>query len=202
MKKAAYIFSAALLLLSSCSEKGAALLRGSYSFKTGGSVEITGQLYETRLDTVRVDTTVHTIRILGIPVSDTVLTYVTKEDTVAVRDTSIMRRIVTESGQMHILKKGGDSLVVTMNITGGDPVVIPARSSGNTVTLGKIRRFVPVYGSSDVIYYYHDLELTGSGTRYDNMIVFDLEYSGDYSDRGFDGTVSSSRVKCIATENE
>lgn len=202
MKKAIYIFSAALLLLSSCSKKGAELLRGSYSFKTGGSIELAGNLYETKLDTVRIDTTLRTIRILGIPITDTVLTYVTKEDTVSVRDTVVMRRVVTESGQMHVLKKDGDSLIVTLNITGGDPVVIPARSSGSSVTLGKIRRFVPVYGPSDVVFSYHNLELSGSGTRYDNMIVFDLEYTGDYSDRGFDGVVRSSRVKCIATENE
>ncbi len=202
MNKSIYILLVAGLVLASCAKEGPALMRGSYSFKTGGSIEITGKLYETALDTVRIDTVVHIVTILGIPITDTTYNYVTKTDTVSVRDTVITRRLVTESGQMHILEKSGDKMVLTMNITGGDPVVVQAGVSGGTITLEKTGRFVPVHDRTGVAFSYHDLQLSGSGTRYDNMIVFDLVYEGDYSESSFKGTVTASRINCIATQNE
>ena len=190
------------MVLAACTKEGSALMRGSYSFKTGGSVELTGKLYETKLDTVRIDTTVRTITIMGIPIKDTIYNYVTKTDTVSVRDTVVSRRLVTESGQMHIVEKSGSQMVLTMNITGGDPVVMQATASGNTVTLEKTGRFVPVHDKSGVTFGFQDFLVSGSGTRYDNMIVFDLTYEGAYSESSFEGEVSASRINCIATENE
>ena len=118
------------------------------------------------------------------------------------RDTVVSRRLVTESGQMHILEKSGGEMVLTMNITGGDPVVVQSTVSGSTITLGKTKRFVPVHDAGGVLFGYHDLELSGTGTRYDNMIVFDLAYEGLYKEEGFEGEITASRINCIATENE
>lgn len=201
MKHFIYILAAGLCLCA-CSQKGPAAFRGWYSFKTGGSLDFKGKIYETKPDTVGIDTTVNTITIAGIPVRDTVFTYRTVEDTIAVRDTFVTRRLVTESGQMHILRQDGDSLVITMNITGGDPVVMGGRADGNDITIGKKRRFVQVYESNNILYKNVDMTVSGSGKRYDNMVILDLYYEGEYSDSGFDGTVSESRVNCIATENE
>ena len=74
--------------------------------------------------------------------------------------------------------------------------------SGGTITLEKTGRFVPVHDRIGVAFSYHDLQLSGSGTRYDNMIVFGLVYEGDYSESSFEGTVTASRINCIATQNE
>lgn len=202
MKKSVYILLAAGMVLAACTKDGPALMRGSYSFKTGGSLELTGKLYETKLDTVKIDTVVRTITIIGIPIRDTSYNYVTKTDTVSVRDTVVGRRLVTESGQMHILEKSGGEMVLTMNITGGDPVVVQASAKGSTITLDKTKRFVPVHDAGGVMFSYHDLEFSGTGTRYDNMIVFDLVYEGSYKEDGFEGEITASRINCIATENE
>ena len=201
MKRILYIAVAGLCLCA-CAQKGPTTFRGWYSFKTGGSLDFNGKVYLTKPDTVGVDTTVRTITIAGFPVTDTVYTYRTVEDTVAVRDTFVTRRIVTESGQMHILRQDGDSLVITMNITGGDPVVMGGRANGNDITVGKTRRFVPVFDSNNVLFKMVDMTVSGSGKRYDNMVILDFFYEGEYSEEGFDGTVSESRVNCIATENE
>lgn len=200
MKTKIYILLALGIALASCTKEGAKAFKGYYSFKTGGSVDITGKLYDTKLDTVKIDTVVHIYTFFGIPIRDTSFTYQTKEDTIAVRDTIVPRRLVTESGQMHVLEKDDGSLVITMNITGGDPVVFKADASGNDLTLSPTRRFVPIH--TEKAFSYYDLSVYGSGKRYDNMILIDLFYDGDYTDEGFEGTLSASRVNCIATENE
>lgn len=201
MKRIVYI-AAAGLCLCACAQKGPTAFRGWYSFKTGGSLVFDGKVYVTKPDTVGIDTTVNTITIAGIPVTDTVYTYRTVEDTIAVRDTFITRRIVTESGQMHILRQDGDSLVITMNITGGDPIVMGGRAVGSDIVIGNTRRFVPIYDSANILYKMTDLTVYGRGKRYDNMVILDFFYLGEYSETGFDGTVKESRVNCIATENE
>lgn len=118
------------------------------------------------------------------------------------RDTTFYRYLVPESGQMHVLKDKGDKMIVTMNVTGGDPVVFNASISGGVLTLEPVLRSVqvrPVLGNEAVR---SDFTVSGEGRKYDNMILFDLNYEGSFPIVGFMGKVSSSDIHCIATENE
>ena len=118
------------------------------------------------------------------------------------RDTTFVRHLVAESGQMHVLRESGDKMIVTMNITGGDPAVFPAKVNGSEIVLEPVLRNVlvrPAVGDESVR---HDFKVSGTGHKYDNMILFDLTYEGDFRHLNLQGTVTGSEVKCIATENE
>ena len=118
------------------------------------------------------------------------------------RDTSFVRHLVAESGQMHVLRKDGDNMIVTMNITGGDPAVFPAKVNGDEIVLEPVVRNVlvrPAVGDDAIR---HDFTVSGKGRKYDNMILFDLSYEGAFRHLNLKGTVTGSEVKCIATENE
>ncbi|MCQ2169051.1 MAG: hypothetical protein MJY51_01355 [Bacteroidales bacterium] len=195
---------AACIALVSCEKQGPARFRGYYSFKTGGTVDIKGKVYDIARDTISIDTLVNEYNVGGRTIRDTSYKYHIKADTLSSRDTSFLRQLVAESGQMHILGKDGDEMIVTMNITGGDPVVFSALHRDGNLTLSPTRRMVAVRPDVDendetVLC---DMTVSGSGQRYDNMILFKMDYSGKYSYEDLEGNVSVSRIDCIATENE
>ncbi len=202
-----FIFCLAALSLCSCGKQGPAAFRGYYSFKTGGAVDISGKVYDIRRDTLRIDTTITTIPIGDRTFSDTTYQYDIKRDTLGSHDTVFLRYLMAESGQMHILENGS-SLVMTWNVTGGDPVVVPAYLSADKLVLYPTQRRVPVRvwqedrATSDDRSINCYWTLTGEGRKLENMVLMDLSYAGTYSYDGFDGVVSSSHVTCIATENE
>ncbi len=191
------------MALWACTKTGPQQFGGYYSFKTGGTVEITGQIYQVVLDTVKTDTIVHVIPLGPIVFRDTTFIYHVQNDTIGSRDTTVIRHMVAESGQMHILETGGNQMKVTMNITGGDPLVLDATVENNTLVLAPARQRVAVsseckVGLSDHCYW----EVSGRGTRYENMVLFNLDYAGKYTFDGMEGVVTRSEISCIATENE
>lgn len=194
-----------LLAAIACSKQGPALYSGYYSFKTGGTLDIEGKVYDIARDTTRIDTLIKERSVGGRTFKDTTYRYHIVNDTLAVRDTSFLRHLVAESGQMHILNDNGDEMILTMNITGGDPVVFSALYREGDLILSPTRRMVAIRPDDEeksdesVLC---DMTVSGKGRRYDNMILFKLEYAGDYSYEDMDGTVSESRVDCIATQNE
>ena len=119
------------------------------------------------------------------------------------RDTTFIRNLVPESGQMHLLQDTEEQkMVVTMNITGGDPVVFSASLDGEQLVLTPLLRSVlvfPKFGDDALRY---NLTVGGTGRKYDQTIVFEMNYSGDFSMDGLKGTVTSSKVHCIATKND
>lgn len=196
-------FAAAVLAMSACSKEYTKQFRGYYSFKTGGSVEISGKIYTVKEDTVKIDTIPHTISLGPLTFRDTTYNYHVKLDTIASRDTTVTRHIVAESGQMHILENGTDRMKVTMNITSGDPVVFEAVAGGDNITLSPVKRYITVSKDGGVgLPSRCWMDVGGSGKRYENMIIFNMTYQGDYNFEGIEGTVSKSEINCIATPNE
>lgn len=191
-------------ILAACSKDGTADYAGYYSFKTGGTVDIQGKVYDILKDTTAIDTTVNEIQVGGRTVRDTTYKYTIVRDTLGSRDTTFLRHLVAESGQMHILNDKGTEMILTMNITGGDPVVFAARLENGGIVLSPTRRMVTIRtdDDDDDDNTSCDLTVSGTGRRYDNMILFKMEYSGKYSYDGLDGNISVSRIDCIATENE
>ena len=119
------------------------------------------------------------------------------------RDTTFIRNLVPESGQMHLLQDTEEQkMVVTMNITGGDPVVFSASLDGEQLVLTPLLRRVlvfPKFGDDALRY---NLTVGGTGRKYDQTIVFEMNYSGDFPMDGLKGAVTSSKVHCIATKND
>lgn len=120
------------------------------------------------------------------------------------RDTSFIRHLPNESGQMHIVANKNGSMKVTMNITGGNPVVFDATATNDAITLAPVDRQMIVY--PDMTTLGQDismmLSIGGVGHRYQNMIIFDMEVKGKYNTLLIEGEISKSYVTCIATENE
>ena len=189
-----------MAVLAACTKDYTARFKGNYSFKTGGSVEISGKIYTVKEDTVKIDTVPHTISLGPLTFRDTTYNYHVKLDTIGSRDTTVLRHIVAESGQMNILNESEDRMKLTMNITGGDPVVFDATINGEEITLGPVRRYVSISTSGLPARCW--MNVAGSGKRYGNMIIFSLDYRGEYDFEGIEGTVSKSDINCIATENE
>ena len=126
----------------------------------------------------------------------------TVSDLLGQRDTTFIRHLVPESGQMHVVREEGDRMVVTMNITGGDPVVFPATVDGSEIILEPVLHSLllrPAIGDETVR---QDFMVSGTGRKYDRMILFELECEGTFRHLNLDGEVSESEIKCIATENE
>lgn len=206
MKKVTFIAMALAVCIAmvACGKQGPARFRGYYSFKTGGTVDIRGKVYDIVRDTISIDTVVNEYSVRGRIIRDTSYKYHIKADTLSSRDTSFLRQLVAESGQMNILNKDGDGMIVTMNVTGGDPVVFSALHKDGNLTLSPTRRMVAIRpdGDKNDESVLCDMTVSGSGQRYDNMILFTMDYSGKYSYEDLEGNVSVSRINCIATENE
>lgn len=203
MKRTIIVLIAAAAALVSCTKSGADIYRGYYSFKTGGFLEITGKVYEIVRDTIKIDTTVVRRDIAGRVFYDTTYRYTILRDTIDIRDTVFNRYLSPESGQMHILGAGGNDVKLTMNITGGNPVVFDGSADNECVSLYPVKRQVGILpdGEDDGQSVSFLLTVSGKGRKYENMVLFDLDYQGKYDYEDMSGEISSSNVNCIATEN-
>lgn len=174
MKKSIILLMFAALAFASCQKSAVENLSGSYSFKTGGLLQL--------------KTTVKSFE--GGKLVD--------------KDTVIVRSLVPESGQMRILPDSGDKAKVTMNITAGGPVVYDASVQDNSVSLSTVSRKLPVYREESLLDFIEEVlvSCSGTGTLYGNTIVFDIKCEGDFKLGDWPCTILSSDVKCVATRNE
>ena len=164
-----FLTAVALLILCSCSQDDPLGFKGYYSFKTGGSLVLSGTVTDSEGET---------------------------------RDTTFTRHLIPESGQMHVLRGEGDKMIVTMNITGGDPVVFDAYLSNDVLTLEPVFRSAPVRVELGDESIRGEFTVSGKGRKYENMLLIDLDYKGTLPITDFEGEVTSSDVHCVATENE
>ena len=112
----------------------------------------------------------------------------------------IKSALTSESGQMNILSKGGDSLIVTMSIIGWDVVVMEGKLENDRIVLNPFKRMITVFdGSRNVAM---DMDITGSATRYDDVILYEFRYRGTGTSLSYKYTVKDSEVKCVAKANE
>lgn len=120
------------------------------------------------------------------------------------RDTSFIRHLSNESGQMHIVKGTDGRLKVTMNIIGGTPVVFDATASSDAITLAPVNRQMIVYPDLTTLGQDIAMMLTveGVGHRFQNTIIFEMNVKGSYDTFRVEGEISKTFVNCIATENE
>ena len=199
MKKSTIFLAAVLTLaLAGCAKQGTARFTGNYSFKTSGvlyAVRDSSSIYDTVIVSSFTDSLVR----------DTVIT--------AFPDSS-SRSIKTESGQMDITDTGGGRVLITMNCTGGDLVVYYAQEKDGKLVLEPARRKVAADVSSATVSsdtqeikyndasFDSDVTVSGTGTRYDNIILFDLTYEGTYKYNDILYHIYDSDIYCRAKENE
>ena len=197
MKKFTAILLTLCCIICSCSKQGKALFKGSYSFKTGGSVEIIGEVLDILKDTVKVDTIIR-----GFILKDTTYRYHVVNDTIGSHDTSFLRSLIPEKGQLHIVENGADSVLVTMNITGGDPLVFRGAAEGDLLILLPAPRTARLESERLLSLDKLEVSSSGKGHRYENVLYLEMNYAGNYNLNGFEGRIHASRINCVATENE
>lgn len=119
-------------------------------------------------------------------------------------DNLLTKTIVPKSGQMHVLADGADKVKLTLNVTAGTPVVFDGTVSDGVLSLVPSTQKVLIYKDDAILDVLQDILLTVSGTgrRYENTLIIDLNYSGSFNLGKVPCTVNSSSVKCIATLNE
>jgi len=120
-------------------------------------------------------------------------------------ETTVRRDVVMETGQMHIVQESGDNLKLTMNITGGDPVVYDAVLKDGKLELKPVIRKVYFHAGED--YELVDrisamCECSASGQRTENVLILDFVYEGVYEEGDFKGEIIESHVSCVAVANE
>ena len=173
--KVALGLSLALVMFSSCEKEGAELYEGFYSYKLSGSVTVDKVLIET------------------VDIPDT-------EPSEPAEPVEATLPLISESGQMNVLKKGADSLVITMNAIGGDVLVIDACVTGNDLEISEFSRIVKVEDGNRTVSL--NCTVSGSGKKYDDVIIMDLGYLGQGSSTLYDYSIKSSSVKCVAKVNK
>lgn len=165
-----------LMSLISCEKEGVKLFDGNYSFKTSGilTVERTAKVSESDASA----------GILDIPDGNR----------------TFRLALTSESGQMNVIKTGDNSVIVTMNVVGGDAFVFSGKAEGKVLTLDPAGRFVSFRDGANTV----SLEITVSGTaeKHDDVAVFTLEYTGGGETTLYDYKILASEVKCVAKLNE
>ena len=112
-------------------------------------------------------------------------------------------RIASESGRMDIVTadKSSGAVLITMNAILGDAVVMNATASGNRVDITPFERMVQL--SSDAgVGVSANVTVSGYGERYDDTIIFRLEYSGHCTRQQVEYTVGGSNIVCVAKLND
>lgn len=165
-----------LMSLISCEKEGVKLFDGNYSFKTSGilTVERTAKVSESDASA----------GILDFPDGNR----------------TFRLALTSESGQMNVIKTGDNSVIVTMNVVGGDAFVFSGKAEGKVLTLDPAVRFVSFRDGANTV----SLEITVSGTaeKHDDVAVFTLEYTGGGETTLYDYKILASEVKCVAKLNE
>ena len=175
IKKLALGLSLALIALTSCEKEGVEMYEGFYSYKLSGTVTVDKLLIEN----------------IDLPETEPAEPAEPVEATLP---------LISESGQMNVLKKGADSLIITMNAIGGDVLVIDACVKGNDLEISEFSRVVKVEDGSRTVSL--NCTVSGSGKKYDDVIIMDLGYLGQGSSTLYDYSIKSSSVKCVAKVNK
>lgn len=192
---AALAVVASLLSFCSCEKEGVKLFDGNYSFKTSGilTIERTAKVSESDAS-AEIPARISDSGNIGWPDID--LPDVDFPD----GNRTFRLALTSESGQMNVIKTGDNSVIVTMNVVGGDAFVFSGKAEGKVLTLDPAVRFVSFRDGANTV----SLEVTVSGTaeKHDDVAIFTLEYTGGGETTLYDYKILASEVKCVAKLNE
>lgn len=106
-----------------------------------------------------------------------------------------------EQGQMHVVEESDGNYLVTFNDLLGNVDVSPAKIDGNELTLAgtemksiQFREGLLNLDGGMVTY-------GGSGKLLDDMLILNMEYTGQIKVGGVSRTITESKVVCVAQHN-
>lgn len=167
----------AAVLLAGCTKEGPSRFKGYYSYSLSGTIEL-------------------------VPEQDA---GDTGDGGTAAEETPVVLSVPSESGQMDIVTvdKSGRAMIMTMRPVTGGTVVFDAKADGKTLVLEPATRRIMV-NFSDVLLGGEaamDVEVSGSGEKFVDVVIFRLEYNGTCTHNGVKYRISGSSVDCVAKEN-
>ncbi|HIR83084.1 MAG TPA: hypothetical protein IAC98_04760 [Candidatus Cryptobacteroides pullicola] len=109
--------------------------------------------------------------------------------------------IPDESGQMYILNKddGMDRVLITMNAMLGSANTMEGTARDGVITLSPSQRCQRVIDNMESVRF--DVEITGEGRKYDDVVIFELSYEGQAEGIQYNYRIVDSDIECIAREN-
>lgn len=172
----AAVLSAAVLL-AGCSKEGPSRFKGNYSYSLSGTIDLVPE--QSTGDSGNGGT--------------------------ATEETPIVLSVPSESGQMDIvtMDKSGGTMAVTLRPLTGGTVVFDAKADGKILVLEPAARRIMV-NFSDVLLGGEatmDVEVSGTGEKFVDVVIFRLEYNGTCTHNGVTYRISGSSVDCVAKEN-
>lgn len=109
--------------------------------------------------------------------------------------------LTPESGQLNILRANDTDVILTFNVIGGDAVVMNGTiNSDNEIELEKNKRIITV--KDGAVNPQFNVTVSGSGIKYDDVIVFYLTYSGQGSSTLRNYSITASNIQCVAKLNQ
>ena len=115
----------------------------------------------------------------------------------------ITARLLVESGQMDITDMGEDGrMLITMSVAGGDILALYGSAQGKELVLDEQTRMVGVnLLGGEAISSKQEVTVEGSASRYEDIVLFNLEYSGTITVAGSEYDIIDSDVICRAKLN-
>lgn len=113
---------------------------------------------------------------------------------------SFKYQLSSESGQMNILKENKSSAIITMNIIGGQVLVIPAITEDNTLKISSFSHIINIKDGLQEVSM--ECSLDGEGKMYDDVVIINFKYTGAGSNSTNTYTITDSEVNCVAKRNE
>lgn len=171
MKKTIFILLS-LLALTSCHKSGIKLFSGDYSFKTSGEVYIMAEADVQGNEII-------------IPAA-------------------VIVSLANEMGQLNISvsDKDNDEVIVVINHLNGDVITTTGTCDGNTIELDEFQRYTLPVSVSTWTGMSSTITVGGTGHIYeDNMIVFDMKYSGKGTLEDVTYVIKDKDVRMVAYRN-
>lgn len=108
--------------------------------------------------------------------------------------------IPNKRGQMDIIRKEGNQMIVTMNILGGEVITFEATAQKKILTLKEVDQLIdiPVRDTSTIEM---DVQIGGFGERFGDVIIFRMEYKGSHKTEKKEYEILDSAVDCVAKLN-
>ncbi len=106
-----------------------------------------------------------------------------------------------ESGQMYILNmdNGSGNMLVTMNALAGSVNKMEARPDNNSLIIESAERHQNILHDGTSLGF--KFEVSGSGKKYDDVVIFDLNYGGQTEGTLYLYRILGSSIECVAREN-
>lgn len=168
------------LFLTSCTKDKSQTIAGTYTYKTSGTVT----LLPSQLVGLG-DATLAMYRAAGVAVDPVVV------------------GLYPEQGQMNVLKDGDSegNVKITFNDLLGNADVTSGRVDGSSITLesGHVKAAQLTDGTDKIGA--GIVAFSGSGKKYDDVLIIDFQYQGKFTVSGVDMTVVASDVHCVAKTN-